>query len=161
MILFSMPMLSFLKRSTERASTFSFLSSFLACMRRTQVCSRTSAATVRLYRLLASQPLVHFWMINAFCSNINYKKDGQYCINKSYCFTTEIQNFHNDSSDTVHVMPDFLLKPWFCDLNLNHHTLLRRREFWVFKLKNVNKCATLQYMQYTHLCSMCSPNSQV
>lgn len=47
-ILFSMPTLSFLKCSTERASTFSFFSSLLALMRRTQLCSRTMADRVRL-----------------------------------------------------------------------------------------------------------------
>lgn len=52
----SMPLLSSLNFSTERASALSFSSSLLAALRRTQHCMNTTAARTRLYARRASHP---------------------------------------------------------------------------------------------------------
>ena len=68
----SMPLLSSLYFSTERASVFSFSSSLLAALRRAQHCMNTTAARTRLYARLASHPRTLAWSSTAARSATNW-----------------------------------------------------------------------------------------
>lgn len=73
----SMPLLSSLYLSTERASVFSCSSSLLAALRRTQHCMNTTAARTRLYACLANHPRTLAWSNTAARSATNWGKKNR------------------------------------------------------------------------------------